>query len=445
MVRITMPAPIPPLQPTRRSVLAGLGAATLLPGTAVAQAGRTQRALRLQDVPMRLRQAQPETTAWRFTPNMDKTNWSFRRGDTLELDLTNAATSAVQLNWYGLDGVASAVPLLGEGNIAAGGRATRVIPLRAAGTHFFETRIGNESAVRPLPCGVFTVNEASPPEVDRDDVLLFEDWRLKADGTALSPGTAAEQTQTVYTVNGRLDWTIPVRSNQRLRLRFVNGCHRTPVALRIPDHDVRVMAIDGQPAEPFPARDGRLILSPGSRIDTIIDATLPPASQTQVVLHDGSAPKPMVTLSYSPDPPQRAVPLPPAAALQGNDLPAQIPFQNAQRFDVAIGAPDADWVAAERLTTQAPPAFRARRGRAVVLAIANRAAMPVTFHLHGHHFRLLDRLDDGWKPFWLDTLLFDVGQTQRIAFMAEHAGNWPMETMGIEWSAPRLTRWFAVE
>ena len=353
--------------------------------------------------------------------------------------------SPIHLNWYGLDGVASAVPLLGEGGIAAGARATRSIPLRAAGTYFFETRIGNESAARPLPGGVFTVSETAPTEADRDEILLIEDWRLKADGTALTPGAGAEQTQTLYTVNGRVDWTIPLRSNQRLRLRFVNGCHRAAIALRIADHEVRVMAIDGQPAEPFPARDGRLILSPGSRVDVIIDATLPPASRTQIFLHDGTAPKPVVTLSYSPDPPQRAAPLPPAAPLPDNGLPAQIPFQGAQRFDVAIGAPNADWVTAERMSTQLAPAFRARRGRTVVLAITNRAAMPVTFHLHGHHVRLLDRLDDGWKPFWLDTLLFDAGQTQRIAFLAEHPGSWLMETMGIDWTAPRLTRWFAVE
>jgi FtsP/CotA-like multicopper oxidase with cupredoxin domain len=80
-----------------------------------------------------------------------------------------------------------------------------------------------------------------------------------------------------------------------------------------------------------------------------------------------------------------------------------------------------------------------------VLALTNRAAQPVTFHMHGHHFRLLDRLDDGWKPYWLDTLLFDAGQTQRIAFVAEHPGNWLMETMAIDWSSPRLTRWFAVD
>ena len=43
------------------------------------------------------------------------------------------------------------------------------------------------------------------------------------------------------------------------------------------------------------------------------------------------------------------------------------------------------------------------------------------------------------------TLLFDVGQTHRIAFLAEHAGNWPLETIGIDWASPRLTRWYTVE
>ena len=81
----------------------------------------------------------------------------------------------------------------------------------------------------------------------------------------------------------------------------------------------------------------------------------------------------------------------------------------------------------------------------MVLALTNRASIPAVFHLHGHHFRLLDRLDDGWKPFWLDTLLIDAGQTQRIAFAAQHAGRWLLESMASDWAAPRLVRWYSVE
>ena len=95
--------------------------------------------------------------------------------------------------------------------------------------------------------------------------------------------------------------------------------------------------------------------------------------------------------------------------------------------------------------TAAAPAFRAKRGRTVVLALTNRGSMATVFHLHGHHFRLLDRLDDGWKPFWLDTLAVEPGQTQRVAFAAEHAGRWLIESMATDWAAPRLVRWYSVE
>ena len=33
------------------------------------------------------------------------------------------------------------------------------------------------------------------------------------------------------------------------------------------------MALDGQPAEPFPARNGALVLAPGGRVDAFVDVT----------------------------------------------------------------------------------------------------------------------------------------------------------------------------
>jgi FtsP/CotA-like multicopper oxidase with cupredoxin domain len=69
----------------------------------------------------------------------------------------------------------------------------------------------------------------------------------------------------------------------------------------------------------------------------------------------------------------------------------------------------------------------------------------MVFHLHGHLFRLLDRLDDGWKPYWLDTLVIGPNQTERIAFTAEQSGRWLIEAMAAEWSAPRLLRSYSIE
>ena len=147
----------------------------------------------------------------------------------------------------------------------------------------------------------------------------------------------------------------------------------------------------------------------------------------------------------SNEPPARPAPLPPAPPLPSNGLPEQLDLKGAVRVDLALGGSPADWVTPVNFTASAPPAFRAKSGRTVVLTLTNRAAITTVFHLHGHHFRLLDRLDDGWKPFWLDTLAIEPGQTQRIAFAAEYAGRWLIESVATDWAAPRLVRWYSVE
>src|SRR5262249_25342347 len=89
------------------------------------------------------------------------------------------------------------------------------------------------------------------------------------------------------------------------------------------------------------------------------------------------------------------------------------------------------------------PAFTVSRGRVVVLAFNNRADVAQSVHLHGHAFRLLDRLDDGWKPFWLDTLTVGPRQTDRIAFLADNPGKWLIEAQGLGTQTGTAT-WFAV-
>jgi FtsP/CotA-like multicopper oxidase with cupredoxin domain len=93
-------------------------------------------------------------------------------------------------------------------------------------------------------------------------------------------------------------------------------------------------------------------------------------------------------------------------------------FAGALRAEVAIG---------NNSDVRKAPLFSVRRGRTVVLAFANRTEAARVVHVHGHSFRLLDRLDDGWKPFWLDTTLVPPGQTQRIAFVADNPGQWLIE------------------
>jgi FtsP/CotA-like multicopper oxidase with cupredoxin domain len=234
-----------------------------------------------------------------------------------------------------------------------------------------------------------------------------------------------------------------VHSNERLRLRFINACQRHVVAVKIEGHEVRVMAMDSRPAEPFIARNGALVLAPGGRVDAFIDGTMPAGSTSQILLHDGKEARPIARLVMSSGQPNRPAPLAPAPPLPSNGLPAQLDLKSAQRFDLALNG--SEWIAPASFAATTAPAFRVKGGRVVVLALTNRAAIATVFHLHGHHFRLLDRLDDGWKPYWLDTLALQPGETQRIAFLAEYAGHYLLESTATDWAAPKLVRWYAVE
>ncbi len=48
------------------------------------------------------------------------------------------------------------------------------------------------------------------------------------------------------------------------------------------------------------------------------------------------------------------------------------------------------------------PLFSVKRGTPIVLAIDNRTAFIQPMHVHGHSFRLLHPLDDGWEAYFLD-------------------------------------------
>jgi FtsP/CotA-like multicopper oxidase with cupredoxin domain len=203
------------------------------------------------------------------------------------------------------------------------------------------------------------------------------------------------------------------------------------------------MAMDSRPAEPFVARNSALVLAPGGRVDAFIDATMPPGSTSQILLHDGKEAHPIARLVVASGKPIRSAPQPPAPPLPSTGLPAQLDLKNAQRIDLPLNGPE--WIAPANFAATTSPAFRVKGGRVVVLALTNRANLATVFHLHGHHFRLLDRLDDGWKPYWLDTLALQPGETQRIAFLAEYPGRYLLESTATDWAAPRLVRWYAIE
>jgi FtsP/CotA-like multicopper oxidase with cupredoxin domain len=433
------------LAPNRRELLAGLGAAVLGP-VLPAVAAQSSQALTLRARPgsLALHPGSAESPIWALEAAAPEAGLRFRRGDQLDVTFANDLPTPMALDWRGVDGL-RAEPLLARPALAPTARETLQVQLSHAGTFLCDARLLGDGQARPVQPLACVVAEREPVPVDLDRVLLIEDWRLRSDGTAIAPGTDPTDATAVYTVNGQGVGDIALRPNQRIRLRFINAFQRNVIALKIEDHRVWVIALDGQPSEPFEARNGALVLAPGGRIDAFIDATAPPGSSSNITLHDGNEPRWIARLVTSKEPPVRAAPLQQSPPLPSNGLPAELDLKNAVRADLTLGGSPSDWTKPTLFAASSAPAFRATSGRAVVLALINRADIATVFHLHGHHFRLLDRLDDGWKPFWLDTLAVEPGQTQRVAFLAEHSGRWLLEAIATDWAAPRLVRWYSVE
>jgi FtsP/CotA-like multicopper oxidase with cupredoxin domain len=432
-------------QVDRRQVLAGLGATASLYG---------QPARAAAEAPQRLALRALETTVrlpwgdWRNTPiwllRATPETLRFKPGD-VEVAFQNDLPVPTTLDWRGLDGSPATEPLTTQPPLGPGAKVNFALGLHRPGTFLCELRPLADAAARPCQPMALVVAEGEPPTVDQDTVMLIEEWRLRADGTAVAAGTDPKDTETFYMINGSFSsdvLAISARANQRIRFRFINGSPRSPVAVKLENLDVRVMAIDSQPAEPFLARNGALVMAPGSRVDALVDVTGQPGQPFTLLLHDGKQAHHVLDYVISREPPIRPTPLPQALPFRSDGLPAQLDLKNALRIDLLLGG--AEWTPQRSFAASAAPAFQAKPGRTVVLALANRAHRATVFHLHGHHFRLLDRLDDGWKPFWLDTLAVEPGQSARIAFLAEHAGRYLLESAANDWSAPRLVRFYGV-
>ncbi len=344
------------------------------------------------------------------------------RGDEVRVRLVNDLDEATALCWHG---VRAANPMDGsapQSMVAPGASFEYRFIVRDAGTFFY--RAARRSQQDAGLYGALIVAEPAPPPVDQDHVLIF-DWRQKGNDAARR-----------YTVNGASSLDISVRANERLRLRFINATTAQAMNARIENHRVMVMALDGEPAEPFASSEGRVVLGPGNRADVFIDATLGPNRVAPIVFTPEGGEPPAVRLVYGDASARSTAPGEPAP-LPANPLPERMNFSRALRVTLPLEG------------SRAPPAhapqvlFTAERGRTVVMALDNRNDAPHVVHLRGHHFRLLDRLDDGWKPYWLDTVPVAGRQTTRIAFVADNPGRWLIENRALN-GPGESESWFEV-
>ncbi|HMA13263.1 MAG TPA: multicopper oxidase domain-containing protein, partial [Kiloniellaceae bacterium] len=92
------------------------------------------------------------------------------------------------------------------------------------------------------------------------------------------------------------------------------------------------------------------------------------------------------------------------------------------------------------------PLFTAPLGRTVAIDLRNDTQWQHAIHLHGHHFRVLERNGAAVEQeAWKDTVLLDRQERAKIAFVADNPGKWMIHCHMLEHQAAGMTTWFTVE
>ncbi|MCP5155234.1 MAG: multicopper oxidase family protein [Ectothiorhodospiraceae bacterium] len=448
---------------TRRRLLQGAAAAPLLaalPRAGLAASDGPIREYRLRAAPASVRLAAPPfppSALWCYGGATPGPELRLRHGERLRVVLENGLDELTAVHWHGvrvpneMDGIS----FLTQPPVEPGQQFVYEFEPPDAGTFWYHSHENAPVQQGRGLHGVIVVEERDPPRVDRDLVWSLDDWRLDRDAqivddfdSALDYSRAGRIGNTV-TLNGRTSPELPVRAGERIRLRVVNSANARIFQLRFQGHQPTVIALDGQPVEPF--QEPSLTLAPAQRADLVIDMSGRPGERFAVIdTFYGQNPFRVAELAYSEEPPLRESPLDAPIALAPVALPEPVLDDRSLTKEVLLEGGDLGrlrkayvdgrqrglselildgkfWavcgVAGFRQVM--PPFITAERGRTVVLRLLNRTAWPHTIHTHGHSFRIVSR--HGREPdraVWRDTVWLEPEEDTVVAFVADNPGDW---------------------
>lgn len=441
---------------TRRAATAGLAttlfALTRRAGAQPPQEGAdgTMPLLTARPAPRRLRpDAARAAEIWAFNGNPGEAT-RLKHGQELAFILKNETALPLSLHFQGvrapnaMDGVGG----LTQEPVAPGKEFAYRFTPPDSGTFLIRPMVIGGSA-EPTERGLtrmLIVEEADPPQVDQDIALLVDDWALADDGSlALSETAPAGRLGSFLTANGKATpQRITAPPGGRIRLRLANACNARIMRLRFDGLRAHAIAVDGQPSNTFEPLKATLPFAPGNRYDLLID--LPPeagpAGTVMAMIGNGFPLVEIVTEGNTREPLPPIAPLPPNANLLDT-----IKLQDATRKDVVLkGDPrtGAPWTVNGAPGSTLASLVKVKRGTPVVLALKNETGFVQPMHLHGHAFRLLHALDDGWEPYWLDTAQVPENKAVRIAFVADNPGKWLFASTVMERFDTGLWTWIEV-
>lgn len=450
------------------SVLGAAAAATL---PAVARS-ETAPILHAREGSARLAPAEyPETQIWGYGGVVPGPVLRARQGERIKRLFRNGLPQASSVHWHGIriensmDGVAG----MTQAAVEPGGDFLYDFALPDAGTYWYHPHNRTyEQMARGLYGALIVEETTGAPEVDFDEVLLIDDWRLDdtaqiADGFGnLHDWSHAGRIGNWITTNGDGNWSKEIGRNTRMRLRLANTANARVFSLEARGLSGWIVAIDGMPLDaPRPLRS--FALAPAQRVDLIVDVAAEDGEEAMLLEHDRQGLLRVATFAVRGV--TRSAALGEPGPLPPNPVPLLGPLADARRADLImsggamggmrgammdgrlmepreLAAAGKVWAFNGMANMDEAPLIEAALGETIRIAMTNDTAWPHAMHLHGHHFRQIH--ENGDTGPLRDTLLMNRGETAEIAFVADNPGDWLLHCHMLEHSAGGMMTWLRV-
>ncbi|MEP3114084.1 multicopper oxidase family protein [Nisaea sp.] len=459
---------------SRRNLLGAMGAtgiACTVDGRQGIAAVTSKTRLEARPGTARLAPAEYEPTPiWGYDGGVPGPTIRVRQGERVDREFLNNLPQASTIHWHGIriDNAMDGVPELTQAAVPPGGTFDYGFILPDAGTYWYHPHNRTwEQLARGL-YGALIVEEPEAPDVDRDEVLLIDDWRLTETAQiaenfgAMHDWSHGGRIGNWITVNGDGYWTSYARQNDRLRLRLVNPSNARIFNLSLKGLSGWVIALDGQPlSKPHPAET--LVLAPAQRVDLIVDVTADAGTEASLVSHERGGSYAVAVFRVNKAEAERRSEGP--EALPANPVPETGPLQSARVVDLVmdggamggmrsamLNETDTDirtlvrkgkaWAFNGHAEMTDTPLLSARTGETVRIRMDNLSRWPHAIHLHGHHFRQVIQ-EERMGPL-RDTLLVQSGEVAEIAFVADNPGDWLLHCHMVEHAAAGMMTWLKV-
>ena len=458
---------------TRRQFLISSGAALMMPYYR-ARAAQVPKVLRASTAKAQLAPAKyPATHVWAFGGSIPGTTLRLKQGETLSTRFQNDLPEGSSVHWHGIriDNKMDGVPGLTQKLVEPKTSFDYEFVVPDAGTYWYHSHNRSWEQMAKGLYGPLIVEEHNPPEVDRDEVLLIDDWRLGDDaqinpnfGSMMDLSHGGRQGNWL-TVNGiGMDKaSLEVKQFERLRLRLINVANAQIFTLSLEGLSGWLIALDGQPLGQVQPLMGSITLAPAQRVDLIVDVLEKSGSTGQLNLKSRDKNIPIFKFLVNDE--QRKKTLAQPKPLPANAVPEitnldKAPITELRMEGGAMGGMRSAIYKGKELTTQElvkegmiwsfngvagmpdKPLLEVKKNETVRIRMINDTGWPHGMHLHGHHFRQIH--EDGKQGPLRDTILLNRGESMDIAFMADNPGDWLFHCHMLEHQAAGMKTWIRV-